>query len=457
MASLLRSSSISSSTAPDAARMQPSEQRPAGLLGLSLAGFAEVIRRAGGREVLAGRSTSWLKAHVAIPLTAAAGASCMGPCAGVSACDKPYHEHTAQHSEGCGASFAELLMSAEGGAQLASVANVFLSHAYDYAFLDAVDAAEAWASRQSEARSTFYFYFDLLVVNQHGQNGVVSFDVLRDEFGGGVRGIGNTLFLLDFKNPVSLSRAWCVFELAVSLVSKARFEVIMPPRDEAAFQDMLENNYDDLIYKTCAVDVEKARAFCPDDLTNITRMIKEEFGGFLVVNQLVVGAMGEWMASAGQAALARLKGDDRSSSQLIARLASLLRDQGKLSEAEPLYIEALEGRRLVLGNDHPNTLNSIFNLANVLQVQGKFYLAEPLYLEALEGRRRILSNDHPSTLSSINNLAALMKAQGKLSRADALYFEALEGRRRVLGNDHPDTLTSINNLANLRKAHGRLF
>jgi hypothetical protein len=176
----------------------------------------------------------------------------MQPCA-QQPCSDGFGAHAAgtSHTESCGASFAELL-SRDGGSAWTGKANAFLSHAYSYKFLDAVDAADAWASRQSEAArntlgGTFYFYFDLLVVNQHGQNGIVSFETLRDEFGGGVRGIGNTLFLLDYDNPVSLTRAWCVFEVAVSLANGARFEVIMPSRDEAAFEKALLHDYDQLI------------------------------------------------------------------------------------------------------------------------------------------------------------------------------------------------------------------
>jgi len=73
--------------------------------------------------------------------------------------------------------------------------------------------------------------------------------------------------------------------------------------------------------------------------------------------------------------------------------------------------------------------------------------AEPLYREALEAFRRTLGDSHPDTLSSINNLGLLLKGQGKLSEAESLFRVALEGRRGTLGDTHPDTLVSINNLA----------
>ena len=50
----------------------------------------------------------------------------------------------------------------------------------------------------------------------------------------------------------------------------------------------------------------------------------------------------------------------------MSNLAMLLNDQGKLAEAEPLYREALEGQREVLGSTHEKTLLSARNLAKVL-------------------------------------------------------------------------------------------
>ena len=61
----------------------------------------------------------------------------------------------------------------------------------------------------------------------------------------------------------------------------------------------------------------------------------------------------------------------------------------------------------------------------------------------LEGRRRVLGNDHPDTLSSIKSMGTLLQDQGKLDEALPFYKEALEGRRRVLGDDDPQTLETI--------------
>jgi hypothetical protein len=108
-----------------------------------------------------------------------------------------------------------------------------------------------------------------------------------------------------------------------------------------------------------------------------------------------------------------------------------LHGSGRLGEAEPLYREALAGRRATLGTKHPDTLTSMSNLAALQQT---------------------------GTLLSMNNLAALLYAQGKVAESEALFKETLEGRRAALGPQHPNTLSTERWLALVsqqRKGRGK--
>ena len=60
-------------------------------------------------------------------------------------------------------------------------------------------------------------------------------------------------------------------------------------------------------------------------------------------------------------------------------LASLLRKQGKLAEAEPLKREALRVQRETRGDRHADTLSSAYGLATLVQDQDKFKEAIPLF------------------------------------------------------------------------------
>ena len=55
--------------------------------------------------------------------------------------------------------------------------------------------------------------------------------------------------------------------------------------------------------------------------------------------------------------------------------------------------------RAVLGDEHTTTLTSMNNLTNLLRAQGKLAEAEPLFLEALRTRRTVRGDEHPDTLA----------------------------------------------------------
>ena len=122
---------------------------------------------------------------------------------------------------------------------------------------------------------------------------------------------------------------------------------------------------------------------------------------------------------------------------------------GLYSDAMPQMMRALEIRRRILDDDHPDTLWSVNGMGSLLSRMDRYEEAEVLLREALAGRRRVLSDDHPHTLISINSMGSMHSAAGRSEQAEPYLREALAARRRVLGDDHPDTLSSIHNLAGL--------
>ena len=49
----------------------------------------------------------------------------------------------------------------------------------------------------------------------------------------------------------------------------------------------------------------------------------------------------------------------------------LYKEQGRYDEAEKLLLEAVEGRRLKLGDKHPHTLESLNNLTELYEAWGR--------------------------------------------------------------------------------------
>ncbi|KAH8800725.1 hypothetical protein F5884DRAFT_757573 [Xylogone sp. PMI_703] len=140
----------------------------------------------------------------------------------------------------------------------------------------------------------------------------------------------------------------------------------------------------------------------------------------------------------------------------LHNLGTLYIHQGKLSEAEKMYIRALQGKEEALGLDHISTLNTVNNLGNLYANQGKLAEAEKMYIRALQGKEEALGLDHISTLDTVNNLGNLYANQGKLAEAEKMYIRALQGKEEALGPDHTSILDIVNNLGSLYTNRGKL-
>ncbi|ORY17830.1 Tetratricopeptide repeat-domain-containing protein [Clohesyomyces aquaticus] len=131
----------------------------------------------------------------------------------------------------------------------------------------------------------------------------------------------------------------------------------------------------------------------------------------------------------------------------MANLATTYSKQGRGKEAEELFMRVMETRKRVLGEDHSDTLRSMGNLASTYRNQGWWKEAEELEVQVMEMFKRVLGEDHPDTLRSMGNLASTYRNQGLWREAKELGVQVMEARKRVLGEDHPDTLTSMAILA----------
>jgi tetratricopeptide (TPR) repeat protein len=132
---------------------------------------------------------------------------------------------------------------------------------------------------------------------------------------------------------------------------------------------------------------------------------------------------------------------------LVWKCAMALLGDGRYNEAEELFVQVMETRKRVLGDEHPDTLTSMGNLALTYWNQGRWKDAEELEVQVIETRKRVLGDEHPDTLTSIDNLASTYRNQGRWKDAEELNVQVIETRKRVLGDEHPDTLISIANLA----------
>ncbi|MDX1523886.1 MAG: tetratricopeptide repeat protein, partial [Anaerolineae bacterium] len=128
---------------------------------------------------------------------------------------------------------------------------------------------------------------------------------------------------------------------------------------------------------------------------------------------------------------------------------------GDYAQAEPLYRQALEIRRAVLGEQHLDFTETLHNLASLYDATGDYAQAERLYRQVIEIRRTISGEQHPGLAVSLNNLALLYKTRGDYAQAEPFYRQATEIRRMALGEQHPEFAQSLSNLASLCAATDR--
>eukprot|EP00903_Cladosiphon_okamuranus_P006182 g6079.t1 len=147
----------------------------------------------------------------------------------------------------------------------------------------------------------------------------------------------------------------------------------------------------------------------------------------------------------------------------LSTLATVLRNQGKLDEADPLPVRAIEfqDQEGALGPDHPSLATSLGtrvsswkHRASSIQraaLKGKLDTADALLERAIEIKERALAPDHPSLATSLG-----ARAVCKLDEADAPLVRAIEIRERALGPDHPSLATSLGARATVSQIQGRL-
>jgi tetratricopeptide (TPR) repeat protein len=141
---------------------------------------------------------------------------------------------------------------------------------------------------------------------------------------------------------------------------------------------------------------------------------------------------------------------------LLAHLAWVLWDLGRLREAEAFQREVLEWREKHLWSNHGSTATARNDLANILADLGELGRAKELGIQVLDWRKEYLGMDHPYTYMAMANLALTLHDLGELEEAKELEIQVLDWRKAHLGMDHPDTYRAMAILAHTLHDLGEL-
>src|SRR5687767_10357323 len=118
-------------------------------------------------------------------------------------------------------------------------------------------------------------------------------------------------------------------------------------------------------------------------------------------------------------------------------------DNGEQSRI--IYQQIVDDSRRLLGGDSQILADAYNNLALVLEDQHKYEAAQQHRELALNVRKRLLTEHHPDVAQSYNNMALSLDSHGRHSDAEPLYKKALEVFLAVYGEHHDDTAIALAN------------
>ncbi len=129
---------------------------------------------------------------------------------------------------------------------------------------------------------------------------------------------------------------------------------------------------------------------------------------------------------------------------------------GRLSTAEKLFKQALEGREKAMGPDASYTAVIVNHLGALYTRNGQYDQAEEYLCRALSCLERAFGPDYTTTQLATHNLGILRLQQNRLHDAEKLILRTTEFLNRSFGPIHGITLSAFHNQALLFRSQGRV-
>jgi eukaryotic-like serine/threonine-protein kinase len=150
----------------------------------------------------------------------------------------------------------------------------------------------------------------------------------------------------------------------------------------------------------------------------------------------------------------RLNGEDARTGTYLAYLSGAYVAQAKYREAETPARQALEIRRRILPENHPDISASLQQLSTVLLFDRRYREAEPPAREALVMAQKVLG-EHLQTARNGMRLAQALAGQGRNADAEAQYAESIAMLGRLVG-DAPALGVPLQNYSLFLRQAGKL-
>ena len=379
-------------------------------------------------------------------------------------------------------SYCDLLVAE--GAECVGTAQVYISHSWEYVFVDVVDAL-LYHFRDNP---DIIIWFDLFSNNQYDAS-----DIELDHWC--TTQCNHTVLILSpWSNPKPRARSWTLLDIYFTMVSGCRLEIAMRPSDREYFmEELLKSTVKTIDESLACVKgwIEKClytwyglywtadnRKLICNDISNalfkcMYNWIRFQFkvlidgGDDIALAQKCLGIIYLNSGKRREAGVLlkaavdtySVSKHDVTALMLLSNYLLLLYRMKKYDEALPICKQCFEISLLVQGYKCIYTRKAMFNLVCLYYRLGKYEDAVSLLVNFLEHKEEglgALADKHYDTFQAMNYLSILYKKMGRNDDAIEYLKESIAIRKDILGEDHPYTLTSLGYLWSLYHIAGRV-
>ncbi|HLT48115.1 MAG TPA: serine/threonine-protein kinase [Rubricoccaceae bacterium] len=146
---------------------------------------------------------------------------------------------------------------------------------------------------------------------------------------------------------------------------------------------------------------------------------------------------------------AELAGQPEVQAAVLSVIAQAYRSLGRPADAVPLLERALALRRAALGDEHPDTAESLFTLANLYELLHEVGRAEALYREHLALAERLHGTESTAVVVTLYHLGTVLHVQGRTDEAFRFYDRWQALLARMPDRDDPVLAGSLGDLGDL--------
>ncbi|KAI8834554.1 hypothetical protein BJ741DRAFT_239158 [Chytriomyces cf. hyalinus JEL632] len=393
--------------------------------GLPFSHFLQLIELWGGHEALRGKTTTEVCNFHLKPMTIQTG---------LSLCAHYSFQQETRH--------------------LPRKATWFISHAWQFPFLDVIDGISNFLTDRDLAPGDATIWFDLFSNSQHNAESK-PFVWWETTFMNAIKKIGNVVMVLQpWLNPLPLKRTWCVFELFVCIKMGCKFHITLTSGERSDFLNALLSDAKKFHSILANTSCRHSEAFKLTDKKSIFRVIRSTVG-FAKLDQLVFDTFSGWVVDQFKRTIFLNGTNPILCSQWQCGLADFYELMEKFDLAEPLLVEAHNAQMKELGNHHPDTLLTLNALGSLYVRQERFFEAEVSLRQAYDAQLELLGENHVETIQTILSLANLSKSMGQYEEAEAQYQKALDLQTLIYTPEDQHLLNTRSNLATLFVQQGR--